>query len=293
MLSGAEAECTDQEQCRNEYIQVSRSFLRTNCCLAEVPRDIPGDTVGVWLTGNAITSLPAGVFSHVSDCMYLYLEQNQISSVDQDAFSGIESLSSLYLGFNRISHIEPGTFPQYLQALTLDHNILSEIMSELFGGLTNLLLLSIFNNPISHIETGAFDDLHSLKTFTLPNARLTTLNPDLFLNLPHPFSLYLGDDHHAKWNCTSLCWLKHEHQQRTIRMPPGPLPTCADGKNWVALECLAPGECAAAKGFHKLRASILFSQKCSIFWNLSLANMLPYPHQYKITDLNYFLFPEE
>ncbi len=244
-LPKAHTECTNQHLCKNEYTRI-KNFARTHWNLTEVPHDIPAEAESVTLSGNVITSIPAGVFSHLSFCILLTLSSNMISSVDKEAFSGTESLKLLWLSHNKISVIEPETFPLSLTYVTLAYNLLSIVPSGIFTGLHHLKSFSIAVNPISHIETGAFDDLHSLIAFSMTNWTLTTLNPDLFLNLPRPLSLSLSDhkygDRINKWRCSSLCWLKQEEQKGTVTFDDTRFPFCMGDRNWSVLECPDPGK---------------------------------------------------
>ncbi len=93
---------------------------------------------------------------------------------------------------------------------------------------------------ISAIENGAFDDLYSLVFVQLYGNRLTTLSPNLFINVPRSMTMVLSFPRYAnQWYCSSLCWLKHEQQHGTYR---GGDPICKYGIDWNSLQCGDNGE---------------------------------------------------
>ncbi len=180
------------------YNSTNRQFFRTYWSLTVVPRDIPAEALEVDLQHNALSFIPAGVFSHLTKCVHLDLSYNGIASVDKEGFNGLSSLQTLKL-HNKISTLEPGTF----------------------------------------------DHLTSCNILILNQNKLVTLNPDLFINLPRlPLQLLLTlksfDTNH--WDCSSLCWLKHEEQQGTVTWLYGRVPKCADEEDWQTLQCGDPGQ---------------------------------------------------
>ncbi len=96
--------------CHTEYNPTTRFFYRTYCSLASVPSNIPAEALEVDLYHNAITTIPGGSFSHLTQCTVLSLQHNHISSVNSDVFRGMGSLVHLHLEYNRISIIQSGTF---------------------------------------------------------------------------------------------------------------------------------------------------------------------------------------
>ncbi len=215
-------QCTFQRHCDNKFL--GGYFYRRYWGLTEVPRDIPAQAVYVYLENNAITSVPAGVFSHLFQCRRLYLHNNFIASLHKGSFTGLIKLETLELQHNALLNIREGPFHP-LHALTA---------------------LYINNNNISIIEAGAFDSLYSLTELCLFNNSLTALTPDLLINMPRPLELKLS--HYSSretdtntWNCQSLCWLKHEEYFGTITLS-SYRPRCVDIGAWSTLECGESGE---------------------------------------------------
>lgn len=130
-----DAVCKTQLRC-SKY-NTSEQYSNSYCCIAEVPSDISPFSQRVYLSGNIITRIPAGIFSHLSKCRNLFMERNDISSLQEESFTGMVSLLYLQLERNKISSIETGTFGKLktLQYLYLDFNYLSTIHVGMFAGL--------------------------------------------------------------------------------------------------------------------------------------------------------------
>ncbi len=198
------------------------------------------------LSKNHLSAITSGMFTGLVNLTWLDVFENNISSIDNEAFSGMRSLELLFLGqnINSILFIGSEAFNEHITISSMEfNNHLSVITSGMFKGLNNLHSLDISFNPISHIEPGAFDDLYSLRRIYLYRTNLTTLSPDLFLNVPRPLELWMAHwSEPNQWNCNSLCWLKHEEQQRTVSFSSSG-PKCADGSKWSALQCGDQGQC--------------------------------------------------
>ena len=218
-------------------------YDRSNKGLTEIPTDIPAGATEVTLIGNRITTIRAGSFSHLARCEKLRLGNNQISEIGPAAFTGLTSLTHLFLDTNKLTHISPGTFSHLArcEVLWLNNNQISEINPAAFTGLSSLRYLYLYTNKLTHISPGTFSTLTSLRelylstnklthispgtfsgltslhTLRLHNNRLTGLSSNLFLDLPRPLTLLLGDPDNAFLCDESLCWLKQEEQDGTVR----------------------------------------------------------------------------
>ncbi len=254
---GVDAVCSPQYLC-SDYTYSFR-YTETDCCLTEVPRDIPAGVSTVELHRNAIRVLPRDVFSHLTNCETLTLQENELNRIETGAFNGLRSLEELDLAKNQLSSLEPGLFVSLtaLTTLHLSKNRLSSIQNETFSGLGALEVLSLHKNQISSIDSGAFGDLTSLKQLSLEENRLTTLSPHLFsaegrtirLSLSPSetlgFILATGPDN--PWNCRTLCWLKRKEEERSVvwlqdLLGNAQAPVCADGVTWSSLPCAGEGE---------------------------------------------------
>ncbi|XP_065195891.1 slit homolog 2 protein-like [Sycon ciliatum] len=94
--------------------------------LTMVPGGIPNTTMTLYLDGNQIQKLSAGVFSGLTNLQTLDLRNNQIQTLSDGVFSGLTNLQSLLLGNNQIQNLSDGVF----------------------SGLTNLRVLWLNFNPL-------------------------------------------------------------------------------------------------------------------------------------------------
>ncbi len=234
------AESSNETLCLNEYNPNTREFSRIHCNLTEVPHDIPSDAKRVNLNNNTISSLDGGDFSLLSECIQLDLQWNNITCIDKEAFVGLDSLQQLILSNNKLAIIGSQVFSSLSQCISLhlDHNVISLIELEAFSGLSKLRQLRLHGNNISDFQPGTFDHLQSLDDINLHNNTLASLSPDLFINITRPLQLSLGLN---QWNCSSLCWLKHEQQHGTVKIEIGTL-ACEHGGNWTSIQCEHKGE---------------------------------------------------
>ena len=197
--------------------------------MSEIPADIPVGATHVYLQANHITTIRAGVFSHLVRCEELRLSNNDISEIAPTAFRGLTNLRRLVLSTNNLTHISPGTF----------------------SGLTNIETLLLFNNKLTHISPGTFSGLTKLNKLYLYKNRLRDLESNLFLDLARPLYLYLGHaslDPDNSFLCDkSLCWLKQEEQDGTVEfMDPSSFingqlvihkPECTNNSTWQNFTC--------------------------------------------------------
>ncbi len=236
----------------------------------------------LWKLGlirNKISVLQSGMFKGLNGLRELHLGSNQVSQIQPEIFTELINLEELHLSGNRISLLQPGLFTELnklrklslsynqiaglqrrvftglnnLRDLQLNNNQISSIQSNIFRGLENLRFLNIGNNSITMIEEGAFDSLQSLEKVQLYNIAMTKLSPLLFCNLPRrPLQLvltYTAPIYHNRWDCSSLCWLKHEEQHGTVTWGNRPShPRCINDGDWSSLQCGNSGESSQPSG---------------------------------------------
>lgn len=151
----------------------------------------------------------------------------------------------VFLQDNRITSLLAGVFQHLSHCLKLylDHNHISSLHKHSFLGLNKLENLYLHDNPISSISEGSFNSLYFLKFLWLSNTKLITLNPNLLVNLPRPLNLGFSSPEN-QWNCSSLCWLKHEEQHGTVDLGYVEVSlSCAQDQDWNSLQCGHPGLC--------------------------------------------------
>ncbi|XP_035686721.1 adhesion G-protein coupled receptor G2-like isoform X2 [Branchiostoma floridae] len=124
----------------------------TNCqgrSLSEIPDGIPDNTVTLGLGMNRLTSVPGGIFSHLTNMRAIYLQQNMITSIEDGAFEGLINCEVLFLHDNNITHISANTFIglDSLSRLTLHENMIYSIDQGAF----NFPLLSEITLSSNHL----------------------------------------------------------------------------------------------------------------------------------------------
>ncbi|CAN0274037.1 unnamed protein product [Ectocarpus sp. 6 AP-2014] len=145
---------------------------------------------GRWLSSNAITTLPAGIFEGLTVLDALWLTSNAITTLPAGIFEGLMALNSLGW-FNhqciRASSVHMGglvvactavlmTFPGLLGCLvcsfgrfldtgrSLSSNAITTLPAGIFEGLTPLNSLSLSSNALTTLPAGIFEGLTPLNS---------------------------------------------------------------------------------------------------------------------------------
>ncbi len=219
LLMGIMLETAQHHQSKCHKVRVMFVFLPDADTLPEENCTNSYHKILRWFKQN-MCSLQVVPINIPAEAMRVYLQDNVISLLPPWIFSNLSECQSLHLERNEISSVEKGSFV----------------------GLTDLQNLFLDWNPIVHISEGSFDSLHSIRMIGLKNILLTSLHPNLFVNLPrHPMNLALSGPSN-NWKCSSLCWLKFEEIHQTVVWDSGDFPTCGDGEDWKFLVCGDPGE---------------------------------------------------
>ncbi|XP_008069317.1 vasorin [Carlito syrichta] len=181
-----------------------------------VPRDVPPDTLGLYVFENGITTLDVGSFASLPGLQLLDLSQNQIASlpsgvfqplvnlsnldltanrlheITNDTFRGLRRLERLYLGKNRICHIQPGAFDalDHLLELKLQDNELRALPPL---HLPRLLLLDLSHNSLLALEPGVLDTAN-VEALRLAGLGLRQLDKGLFSRLHNLHDLDVSDN---------------------------------------------------------------------------------------------------
>lgn len=134
---------------------------------------------------SKLTSLPAGIFTGLTNLQKLDLSGNQLTSLPAGVFTGLTSLQDLCLVGNQLTTLPDSIFTGLtsLQKLHLDSNNLTTLPDGVFAGLTSLLWLSLLNNQLTTLPAGIFTGLTSLQGLCLGDNQLTTLPAGIFNGL--------------------------------------------------------------------------------------------------------------
>ncbi len=145
--------------------------------------DIPGEEKYIYIRHSLISSLPAGGFSHLTQCERLYLDGNQIESVNREAFLGLEELRFLDLSENIISSLQQGTFKN----------------------LTKLEYLYINKNKQNlYLYDGVFSGLVNVKEISINSSRLRSIGNRVFSGLPNLQRIHLSRNYDPNYNYNKL-----------------------------------------------------------------------------------------
>ncbi|XP_046953400.1 leucine-rich repeat and transmembrane domain-containing protein 1 [Lynx rufus] len=144
--------------------------------LAEIPPDLPPQT------------------------LTLHLQDNQIHQLPAFAFRSVPHLRTLNLYNNSLSDLAPGVFHglQHLQVLNLTQNSLHSLESRLFHSLPRLRELDLSSNNISHLPISLGKPWENLTVFAIQQNQLQQLDRELLESMPNVRLLLLKDN---LWKC--------------------------------------------------------------------------------------------
>ncbi len=152
----------------------------------------------IWFTGNLLTTVDESVFNggpcgprpspmptDPTNCIaYIYLDYNLIESVPAGLFSGLTELRNIYLRGNRLTTLPAGLFTgiSRITFLSLNQNLLETLPAGLFSSFQSLSTLNLNDNKLMSLPANVFDGLPKF-----------TSGANLGL-LQRPRSLYIGDN---------------------------------------------------------------------------------------------------
>ncbi|GFN91785.1 leucine-rich repeat-like protein [Plakobranchus ocellatus] len=120
--------------------QLSELFLRNNR-MVYIPRNLPNALKMLYMDGNNIQEIQAGVFGSESELVSLSLQSNAINSIQPNTFAGMSFLDTINFQNNQIMALE----------------------TDAFVDLPSLTTLMFSNNPLQRIADGAFRNLGRLE----------------------------------------------------------------------------------------------------------------------------------
>lgn len=133
------------------------------------------------LNRNEISSIPAGMLTHLTGLNTLSLTMNSIRAIDTNAFKGLTNLRRLFLSKNKISFLEPGCFAHFkaLRTLHLNGNQLLYLDQDVFQNLTQLQTLFLSGNLLESLN-GSLASKRFLTHLELSNNQFSTLTETAF-----------------------------------------------------------------------------------------------------------------
>lgn len=143
------------------------------------PRNIPQNTLNLYLFENGISSIEESSFSGLWDLQLLDLSHNKLSHLPGGVFKSLANLSNLDLSSNQVTEISAETFQGLgrLERLYLSGNQIRSIHPDAFRGLENLLELKLSQNQL--VVAPAFSLPHLL-LLDLSYNTITTIQPGVF-----------------------------------------------------------------------------------------------------------------
>ena len=141
---------------------------------------------GIYLYGNALTSLEVGVFAGLRNLYFLSLIYNALQDLPVGVFQDLESLIELHLAGNKLVALQTGVFVglESLTTLELGHNNLQMLGPGLFQDMVSLKQIYLYNNQLEALNPQIFNDLSDLEIVDLYSNNIKVLTPELFQGLP-------------------------------------------------------------------------------------------------------------
>ena len=152
------------------------------------------------MPGNALSTLPEGVFGELSSLTWLDLGSNALTALPEEIFSGLANLETLWLNGNSLTELPEAVFQDLsrLVDLNLGFNSLTALPEGVFDGLSALQRLQLHENSLLELPGGLFLEASDpealipiggpsraarLESLWLQGNRLSALPEDAFLGL--------------------------------------------------------------------------------------------------------------
>lgn len=136
-----------------------RSVLCNDPDMADIPVNVPVDTVKLRVEKTAVRRVPTEAFYYLTELRYLWITYNSITSVDTGSFYNLKVLHELRLDGNMIA-----TFPweslkemPNLRTLDLHNNRLTSVPVEAAPYLVNITYLDISSNKLTTLPSDLVD----------------------------------------------------------------------------------------------------------------------------------------
>ncbi len=159
------------ENCTHLFEEGGLKIFCSSQGFTEIPKDIPDETVWLYVTGYELPMIRAYTFyqqGYASNLTFLALYKNEISVIEDASFYGLVNMKVLVLVNNKISSVR----------------------REMFVGLGQVEQVYLEVNYITIIEPGTFDWLTSANYLFLGTNRMSTLDSRVLSNQPRPLKQF-------------------------------------------------------------------------------------------------------
>ena len=171
----------------------------------------------LYLSNNALTALPAGVFAGMQP-QYLSLENNALTTLPADVFKDARIGWKLVLSGNPLTSLPAALFQgegvRRIWSLHIDNTALTTLPADLFKGMTNLGIVHLRNNKLTTLSADVFDSHPYLDWLRVNGNDLTTLPAGLFDSMPNLELLHLFDNELASLRADAFAGLSKLQELR-------------------------------------------------------------------------------
>uniref|UniRef100_A0A8C6TI00 Info leucine-rich repeat, immunoglobulin-like and transmembrane domains 3a n=1 Tax=Neogobius melanostomus TaxID=47308 RepID=A0A8C6TI00_9GOBI len=133
----------------------SRSVLCNDPDMADIPVNVPVDTIKLRVEKTAVRRIPTEAFYYLVELRYLWITYNSISSVDTGSFYNLKVLHELRLDGNMISLFPWESLREMpsLRTLDLHNNRLTMVPPEAVPYLVNITYLDLSSNKLATLPS--------------------------------------------------------------------------------------------------------------------------------------------
>ncbi|KAL4641631.1 leucine-rich repeat, immunoglobulin-like domain and transmembrane domain-containing protein 3 [Arapaima gigas] len=137
----------------------TRSVLCNDPDMADIPTNIPVDTVKLRVEKTGVRRIPAEAFYYLVDLRYLWVTYNAVTTVDPSSFYNLKALHELRLDGNQLTlfpWVALREMPN-LRTLDLHNNRLSSMPAEAAPLLVNITYLDLSSNKLTSLPSDLMD----------------------------------------------------------------------------------------------------------------------------------------
>uniref|UniRef100_A0A8C9SYM7 Info leucine-rich repeat, immunoglobulin-like and transmembrane domains 3a n=1 Tax=Scleropages formosus TaxID=113540 RepID=A0A8C9SYM7_SCLFO len=136
-----------------------RSVLCNDPDMADIPTNIPVDTVKLRVEKTGVRRIPAEAFYYLADLRYLWVTYNAVTTVDPSSFYNLKVLHELRLDGNQLASFPWGALREMpsLRTLDLHNNRLSSVPAEAAPLLVNITYLDLSSNKLTSLPSDLMD----------------------------------------------------------------------------------------------------------------------------------------